>query len=80
MSTTMTVRIDDELKDRLDVLAAATHRSKSFLAADAIRVFVEMNEWQVGEIRAALMEADAGGFARDKDVAALARKWKVNAG
>ena len=25
-------------------------------------------------------EADAGGFARDKDVAALARKWKVNAG
>lgn len=80
MSTTMTVRIDDELKDRLDVLAAATHRSKSFLAAKAIRVFVEMNKWQVGEIRAALMEADAGGFARDKDVAALARKWKVNAG
>ena len=80
MSTTMTVRLDDELKDRLDVLAAATHRSKSFLAADAIRVFVEMNEWQVGEIRAALMGADAGGFAGDKDVAALARKWKVNAG
>ena len=79
MSTTMTVRLEDDVKDRLDVLAAATHRSKSFLAAEAIRVFVETNEWQVAEIRTALKEADAGDFASDKDVAALAKKWKVNA-
>ena len=79
MSTTMTVRLEDDVKDRLDVLAEATHRSKSFLAAEAIRVFVESNEWQVAEIRTALKEADAGEFASDKEVAALARKWKVNA-
>ena len=79
MSTTMTVRLEDDVKDRLDVLAEATHRSKSFLAAEAIRVFVETNEWQVAEIRTALKEADAGEFASDKEVAALARKWKVNA-
>ena len=80
MSTTMTVRLEDDVKDRLDVLAEATHRSKSFLAAEAIRAFVENNEWQVAEIRTALKEADAGDFASDKDVASLARKWKVNAG
>lgn len=80
MSTTITVRLEDDVKDRLDVLAEATHRSKSFLAAEAIRAFVENNEWQVAEIRAALKEADAGDFASDKDVASLARKWKVNAG
>jgi RHH-type transcriptional regulator, rel operon repressor / antitoxin RelB len=79
MSTTMTVRLEDEIKDRLDQLAESTHRSKSFLAAEAIRAFVESNEWQVQEIRAALAEADAGDFASDKDVAALAKKWKVNA-
>jgi RHH-type rel operon transcriptional repressor/antitoxin RelB len=79
MSTTMTVRLEDDVKERLDVLAEATQRSKSFLAAEAIRVYVEHNEWQVGEIRAALKEADAGDFASDKDVAALARKWKANA-
>ena len=79
MSTTMTVRIDDEVKDRLDRLAASTQRSKSFLAAEAIRAFVENNEWQVTEIQAALAEADAGDFASDKDVASLAKKWKVNA-
>lgn len=80
MSTTMTVRLEDEIKERLDHLAEATQRSKSFLAAEAIREFVENNEWQIGEIHAALQEADAGDFASDKDVAALAKKWKVNAG
>jgi len=79
MSTTMTVRIEDEVKDRLDQLAEATHRSKSFLAAEAIRSYVETNEWQIGEVCAALQEADAGDFASDKEVAALARKWKVGA-
>ena len=48
MSTTMTIRLDDEVKERLDHLADATHRSKSFLAAEAIRAYVETNEWQIG--------------------------------
>lgn len=79
MSTTMTVRLDEDVKDRLDRLADSTQRSKSYLAAEAIRAFVETNEWQVAEIHAGLKEADAGDFASDKDVAALAKKWKVNA-
>lgn len=80
MSTTMTVRLDDDVKDRLDQLAQATHRSKWFLASEAIREFVEINEWQIGEIQAALGEADAGNFASEQDVQALAKKWQVNAG
>lgn len=80
MSTTMTVRLEDDVKDRLDQLAQATHRSKSFLASEAIREFVETNEWQIGEIQSALVEADAGEFASEHDVQALAKKWQVNAG
>lgn len=79
MSTTMTVRLEDDIKNRLDVLAEATQRSKSFLAAEAIREYVELNEWQIQETSAALAEADAGDFASDKEVEALAKKWKVNA-
>ena len=77
MSTTMTVRLDDDVKDRLDHLAEATNRSKSYLAAEAIRDFVEINEWQIKETKAALAEAKAGDFASDKEVQALAKKWKV---
>ena len=75
----MTIRLEPDVKKRLDRLAAATDRSKSFLAAEAVRAYVENNEWQIEEIRAALEEANAEDFATDKDVAKLARKWKVNA-
>lgn len=80
MSTTMTVRLEDDVKDRLDQLAQATHRSKSFLASEAIREFVEANEWLIGEIQAALGEVDAGDFASEQDLQALSQKWQVNAG
>lgn len=79
MTTTMTIRLEGEVKDRLDRLAASTQRSKSFLAAEAIREFVENNEWQIAETRVAQAEADAGDFASDKEVAAVARKWKAHA-
>lgn len=79
MTTTMTIRLEAEIKARLDALAEATQRSKSFLAAEAIRVYVESNEWQIGEIHAALIEADAGDFASEDDLAAMARKWGANA-
>lgn len=80
MSSTMTIRLDDEVKDRLHRLADSTHRSKSFLAAEAVRVYVETNEWQIAEIGAALLEADAGDFAIDDEMAAFAKKWGVSAG
>jgi len=80
MSTTMTVRLEDDVKDRLDRLATATERSKSFLAAEAIREYVENNEWQIAEVRAALGEADAGDFASDAEVAGLGAKWAGRAG
>jgi predicted transcriptional regulator len=79
MSTTMTIHLDDELERRLDALSAATGRSKSFLAAEAIGAYVEAREWQIGEVQTALQEAETGDFASDADVAGLARKWHVKA-
>jgi predicted transcriptional regulator len=76
---TITVRLDDEVKDRLNRLAESTRRSKSFLASEAIRQFVENNEWQIAEIHAALTEADQGDFAATHEVDRLRTTWKVNA-
>ena len=50
-STTMTIRLEPELKSRLDKLATATHRSKSFLASEAVREYIELNEWQIQELK-----------------------------
>ena len=79
MTTTMTIRLEPELKARLDQMAVTTHRSKSFLAAEAIRDFVELNEWQLQEINAAIKEADDGDFASETDVKETFRTWGVDA-
>ena len=56
-----------------------TNRSKSFMAAEAIREFVDINEWQLQEIKTALAEADAGDFASAKELKKTLRKWGVPA-
>lgn len=77
-STTMTIRLEPELKSRLDKLSVATHRSKSYLAAEAVREFIELNEWQIEEIKSAIKEADEGDFANDQEVSSTFNKWGVN--
>ena len=70
-SSTMTIRLEADLKARLDKLADVTHRSKSFLAAEAVREYIELNEWQLNEIQNAITEADAGDFASEESVKAV---------
>ena len=77
MSTTVTLRLDDVVKDKLEKLAESTHRSRSFLAAEAIKAYVDSNEWQISEIHAAIQEADAGDFESDAEVKAVFEKWKT---
>ena len=77
MSTTMTIRLESELKNRLDELAKITDRSKSYLAAEAIREFIELNDWQLQEIKQAVEEAEDGEFASDPAVEKVLKKWGV---
>lgn len=59
-TTTLTVRLSQSTKDRLDALSKRTKRSRSVLASEAIEAFIELNGWQIEGIEAALREADAG--------------------
>ena len=80
MSATMTLRLDDDLKRRLDRLSTATQRTRSVLAAQAIREFVDLNEWQIGEIEQAVAEANREEFASEKQVRGVLGKWGVGGG
>ena len=73
-SNILTLRVDSKLKKKLDKLAKTTQRSRSFLAAEAIREYVALNEWQVEEIKRAIQQADAGDFATDEEVEEMFRK------
>jgi predicted transcriptional regulator len=71
----VTVRLNEQLKRRLEALAQGTKRTKSFLAAEAIAQYLEREAWQIEETQKALQEAEAGDFATDAEVEAVFAKW-----
>jgi predicted transcriptional regulator len=75
VTTTLSVRIDTNTKKRLEALAKRARRSKSFLAAEAITAFVEVESWQLDELQAGLSELDEGRGIAHKDVATWLRSW-----
>jgi RHH-type rel operon transcriptional repressor/antitoxin RelB len=74
-SATFTVRVDSAIKKRLEKLAKSTGRSRSFLAAEAIGEYVDVNEWQVAGIKRAMESMDRGEGIPHKQVEEWVRSW-----
>ena len=74
-SSVLTLRLDSKLKKQLDRLSQATKRSRSFVAAEAIREYVELNNWQIAETIKAIGEADRGDVATDTEVERALTQW-----
>jgi RHH-type rel operon transcriptional repressor/antitoxin RelB len=74
-STTVSVRIDPVIKKRLEKLAKSTGRSRSFLAAEAINEYLDLNEWQVAGIRKAVASLDRGEGVSHEQVKEWVGSW-----
>lgn len=73
----MSVRLSEDLSEQLEALAEATGRTKSFLATQAIRDFLNREAWQIAEIQQAIIEADNGDFASDSEMTARFKRMGV---
>ena len=73
-------RVSPTLKKKLQALAKDTKRSESYLAAEAIAGYVELNAWQVAETKRRLKAAQAGepGIPHE-EVDAWVRSWGTEA-
>lgn len=71
----VSVRLPDDLTVKLETMATAVGRSKSFLIGQAVRDFIEREAWQIAEIGQAIQEADAGDFVSEDEINAIAGKW-----
>jgi RHH-type transcriptional regulator, rel operon repressor / antitoxin RelB len=66
---TITLQLKKETKAKLEALARSTQRDEGVLVAEAIDAYVELEGWQLEEIRKAVEQADAGGpFYAHEDV------------
>ena len=70
-----TVRLPDEVTEKLDAIAAKLDRSRSYVAAQAIGDFVAREAWQIADIEAGLREAEKGDFATDAEISATIAKY-----
>jgi RHH-type transcriptional regulator, rel operon repressor / antitoxin RelB len=70
-SSTLTIRVANTQKKRLEALARSTGRSRSYLAADAIGAYLDVNEWQVAGIKSAIASIDEDGGVDHFEV----KKW-----
>lgn len=79
MSGVISVRINDADKERLEAIAIATGASRSSLVAEAIRGYLDVNEYQAKLIQHRLELADKGEFASRERVNAAFAKWGIDA-
>ena len=69
-STTMTIRVSTDLKEKLDRLAADTRRSRSFLAVEAVSAYVARELAIVEGINHGLDDVRAGRTIAHEDAMA----------
>ena len=72
-STTFTVRVGTDVKMRLEKTAKSTGRSRSFLAAEALSDYLDVNEWQVAGVRKGTL--DRGESVPHEQVKAWVNSW-----
>jgi predicted transcriptional regulator len=78
-STTMTIRLSPEVKEKLDRIATDTRRSKSFLAGEAVSAYVDRELEIIEGIKRGLADAKAGRVVPHEQVMAEARQIIANA-
>jgi RHH-type rel operon transcriptional repressor/antitoxin RelB len=74
-STTFTVRVEPAVKKRLEKLARSTGRSRSFLAAEALNGYLDLNEWQVAGVKRAMASLERGEGVPHDEVKDWVNSW-----
>lgn len=74
--STVSFRTEEQIRDRLDRLAEARRRDRSFLINEAIEQYLDLHDWQEARILEGIAEADRGEFATDEEVEAVFTRWR----
>jgi len=74
-STTFTVRVETKVKKRLEKLAKSTGRSRSYLAAEALTEYLDVNEWQVAGVKRAAASLDRGEGIAHNEIKDWVNSW-----
>jgi predicted transcriptional regulator len=71
----ISVRIGTDKVERLERLAEATDRPRSWHIEQALDAYLDAQAWQIGQIETAIAEMDAGRSVPHDEVADWLRAW-----
>lgn len=73
---TITFRVDARKTKALDAIAVGIDRDRSYVLNEAINNYLEVHQWQAAHIKEGIRQADAGKFAKDREVASAFARWR----
>jgi RHH-type transcriptional regulator, rel operon repressor / antitoxin RelB len=74
-SSVLSIRLNPRTKAKLEALAKASRRSRSFLAAEAIESYIASESWQLAEIDAGVSDLDANRTINHEEVRSWLKSW-----
>jgi len=74
-SATLSIRVDKSAKERLQALAQSTGRSSSYLAAEAIDNYLQLQEWQIAAVQEGIDSIEKRGTVPHGEVTAWIESW-----
>ena len=77
MSTeAFTIRANSTKVKKLDQLASKLDRSRNYLVNEAIEHYLELNNWQIQQIKQGIKAADENQFVDDSEMERIFNKYK----
>jgi predicted transcriptional regulator len=73
---TVSFRLESDKVAALDALADSLDRDRTYLLSEAVQSYLDLQKWQLDEIRAGLADADAGRVVDHQKIKAIAAKWR----
>jgi predicted transcriptional regulator len=75
MAASITLQMDEKLKQELDSIAKTTERSTAVVVNDALKAYVDLHSWQVAQIEKGMRSAREIGTVPDEEVEAWMLSW-----
>lgn len=73
---TVSFRLDSDKVSALDALADALDRDRTYLLNEAVAAYLDVQQWQIEHVKAAVRQADAGRLLEHQQVKKMAAKWR----
>jgi predicted transcriptional regulator len=73
---TISFRLQSDKVSALDALADSLDRDRTYVLNEAVQAYLDLQQWQLDEIRAGLADADAGRVVDHSKIRAIAARWR----